>query len=288
MKFCSNCGKEWQEGSKFCAYCGAKGDSVDTTQQPQSQFVQQPAQPQQVPPAQPQQVPPMQTQQQVPPVQTQQQIPPIQPQQQIPPIQPQQQYNTNQQTYNAQQMYQAQQQFNGYGQPQNLPPLTDIDKLDLGMIENFKQCVTKIYAKFDGRASRAEYWRFLAATYALFGILSILFVISGVLGAIVLGIVYLAIIIPCLALGVRRLHDINKSGWYLLVSLIPFVGGIWLIVLMATKGDEDINQYGYRTGFIPVTEDIKRQYNLADTTQSTGIVVLTAIIGMILIAICTH
>lgn len=65
MKFCSNCGKEWQEGSKFCAYCGAKGDSIDTTQQPQSQSVQQPAQPQQVPP--------MQTQQQVPPVQPQQQ-----------------------------------------------------------------------------------------------------------------------------------------------------------------------------------------------------------------------
>lgn len=262
MKFCSNCGKEWQEGSKFCAYCGAKGDSVDTTQQP----------------VQPQQVPPTQAQQQVPPVQPQQQVPPT----------PQQQYNTNQQAYGAQQMYQGQQQFNGYGQPQNLRPLTDIEKLDLGMIENFKQCVTKKYATFDGRASRAEYWRFLAAIYALMGILSILCVISGVLGAIVLGIVYLAIIIPCLALGVRRLHDINKSGWYLLVSLIPFIGGIWLIVLMATKGDEDINQYGYRTGFIPVTEDIKRQYNLADTTQSTGIVVLAAIIGVILIAICTH
>lgn len=249
---------------------GAKGDSIDTTQQPQSQSVQQPAQPQQVPPIQAQQVPPMQTQQQVPPVQ------------------PQQQYNTNQQAYGAQQMYQGQQQFNGYGQPQNLRPLTDIEKLDLGMIENFKQCITKKYATFDGRASRAEYWRFLAATYALMGIISILAAISEILGAIALGILYLAIIIPGLALGIRRLHDINKSGWYVLVSLIPLVGCIWLIVLMATKGDEDINQYGYRTGFIPVTEDIKRQYNLADTTQSTGIVVLTAIIGIILVAICTH
>lgn len=270
MKFCSNCGKEWQEGSKFCAYCGAKGDSEDTTQQPQPQSVQQPLQPQQVPPTQ-----------------AQQQVPPVQPQQQVPPT-PQQQYNTNQQAYGAQQMYQGQQQFNGYGQPQNLRPLTDIEKLDLGMIENFKQCITKKYATFDGRASRAEYWRFLAATYALMGILSILGLISGILGAIAMFILSFAVIIPSLALGVRRLHDINKSGWYLLVPLIPLVGSIWLIVLMATKGNEDINQYGYRTGFIPVTEDIKRQYNLADTTQSTGIVVLTAIIGMILVAICTH
>lgn len=273
MKFCSNCGKEWQEGSKFCAYCGAKGDSVDTTQQPQSQSVQQPAQPQQVPPAQAQQVPPMQTQQQVPPVQ---------PQQQVPPIQPQQQYNTNQQAYNAQQ------QFNGYGQPQNLRPLTDIEKLDLGMIENLKQCFTTKYAKFEGRASRGEYWRFAAVLYLISGILSFLTVISETLGFALVIILCLASICPGLGVAVRRLHDLNKSGGYIFINLIPLVGPIWFVILMASEGNKEPNQYGYHPGFIPVTEDIKRQYNLADTTQSTGIVVLVAIIGVILESIFLH
>lgn len=279
MKFCSNCGKEWQEGSKFCAYCGAKGNSVDTTQQPQSQSVQQPAQPQQVPPAQAQQVPPMQTQQQVPPVQ---------PQQQVPPIQPQQQYNTNQQAYGAQQMYQGQQQFNGYGQPQNLRPLTDIEKLDLGMIENFKQCFTTKYATFEGRASRGEYWRFAAVLYLISGILSFLTVISETLGFALVIILGLASICPGLGVAVRRLHDLNKSGGYIFINLIPLVGPIWFVILMASEGNKEPNQYGYHTGFIPVTEDIKRQYNLADTTQSTGIVVLVAIIGVILESIFLH
>ena len=57
---------------------------------------------------------------------------------------------------------------------------------------------------------------------------------------------------------------------------------------MASEGNKEPNQYGYHPGFIPVTEDIKRQYNLADTTQSTGIVVLVAIIGVILESIFLH
>ena len=275
MKFCSNCGKEWQEGSKFCAYCGAKGDSVDTTQQPQPQSVpkSQPTQP-----AQPAQVPPTQAQQQVPPVQPQQQVPPT----------PQQQYNTNQQAYGAQQMYQGQQQFNGYGQPQNLRPLTDIEKLDLGKIENLKQCFTTKYARFEGRASRGEYWRFAAVMYLISGILSFLTVISETLGVALVIILGLAAICPGLGVAVRRLHDINKSGGYIFINLIPLVGPIWFVILMASEGNKEPNQYGYHPGFIPVTEDIKRQYNLADTTQSTGIVVLVAIIGVILESIFLH
>ena len=270
MKFCSNCGKEWQEGSKFCAYCGAQGDSVDTTQQPQPQSVQQPVQPQQVPPTQ-----------------AQQQVPPVQPQQQVPPT-PQQQYNTNQQAYGAQQMYQGQQQLNGYGQPQNLRPLTDIEKLDLGMIENLKQCFTTKYARFEGRASRGEYWRFAAVMYLISGILSFLTVISETLGVALVIILGLAAICPGLGVAVRRLHDINKSGGYIFINLIPLVGPIWFVILMASEGNKEPNQYGYHPGFIPVTEDIKRQYNLADTTQSTGIVVLVAIIGVILESIFLH
>ena len=57
-------------------------------------------------------------------------------------------------------------------------------------------------------------------------------------------IYFLAILIPSLAVIVRRLHDIGKSGWFYFVSLIPFIGSIWLIILFATEGDKGPNQYG--------------------------------------------
>ena len=54
----------------------------------------------------------------------------------------------------------------------------------------------------------------------------------------------LAVFIPGLAVSIRRLHDVGKSGWFLLISLIPLVGGIWLIVLLASKSNPGENQYG--------------------------------------------
>ena len=66
--------------------------------------------------------------------------------------------------------------------------------------------------------------------------------------AIVLSLPYyiyvLAIMLPNIAVGIRRLHDIDKSGWWLLVGLIPLVGSIWLIVLFATEGNTGENQFG--------------------------------------------
>lgn len=82
-------------------------------------------------------------------------------------------------------------------------------------------CLTK-YVDFDGRASRSEYWWFF-----LFQIIAImvLSVVMPMLGSIA----SLALLLPALAVGVRRLHDIGKSGWWLLIWLIPFIG--WLIAL---------------------------------------------------------
>lgn len=54
----------------------------------------------------------------------------------------------------------------------------------------------------------------------------------------------LGVLIPSLAVGVRRLHDINKSGWWFLIPLIPIVGSIWLIVLFCKEGDKGDNKYG--------------------------------------------
>jgi len=109
--------------------------------------------------------------------------------------------------------------------------------------------VLKKYAVFTGRARRKEYWFFV-----LFNIIiSILLgVIDGVTGSFspeagmgILGGIYtLAILIPGLAVSVRRLHDTSRSGWWLLIALIPLIGGIILIVLMASDSKSEENQYG--------------------------------------------
>ena len=58
------------------------------------------------------------------------------------------------------------------------------------------------------------------------------------------GLYTLFIILPSLAVGVRRLHDTGKSGWWLLISLIPLLGGIWLLVLLVSDSQGDQNEYG--------------------------------------------
>lgn len=100
------------------------------------------------------------------------------------------------------------------------------------------------YAQFDGRARRAEYWYFVLYNALISMGCSIIdnLLFKGI--AILAGIYSLAVLIPGIAVGVRRLHDIGKSGWFLLVSLIPIVGAIWLIVLLSTPGNVGDNQYG--------------------------------------------
>ncbi len=132
------------------------------------------------------------------------------------------------------------------------------------MIDWWKKVVFNNYANFTGRARRAEFWYFyLMQIIILLGLYFLFFVFFAAGGAISnenedlsvismvgflfygLAIIYsLATIIPVLAVIVRRLHDINKSGWYYLISLIPLVGSILLIVWLATEGDKGKNNYG--------------------------------------------
>jgi uncharacterized membrane protein YhaH (DUF805 family) len=114
---------------------------------------------------------------------------------------------------------------------------------------NWYLLVLKKYAEFNGRARRTEYWMFLlfhiivaVAAMLVDNLLGLTF------GEIPYGFIYmayaLATIIPGLAVTVRRLHDIGKSGWMILVSLIPLIGGIWLLVLMLTDSQPGNNEYG--------------------------------------------
>lgn len=109
---------------------------------------------------------------------------------------------------------------------------------------NYFMEALKKYAVFSGRATRSEYWYFVLFYIILAVIAGI---IDGVIGSEmgILGLVVgLGLFIPSLSVTVRRLHDIGKSGWMILISFIPLIGGIWLLILMAMDSQASENEYG--------------------------------------------
>jgi uncharacterized membrane protein YhaH (DUF805 family) len=111
------------------------------------------------------------------------------------------------------------------------------------LIESWKLVVLERYAKFDGRAGRAEFWWFVLANFIVVVGLAILTGIADIF-LIVYFLYGLAMFIPSLAVAIRRLHDTDKSGWFVLLGLIPFVGFIILIVFYAMEGTTGPNNYG--------------------------------------------
>ncbi|MFF8378084.1 DUF805 domain-containing protein [Streptomyces sp. NPDC015661] len=103
--------------------------------------------------------------------------------------------------------------------------------------------VLKKYAVFNGRARRQEFWMFF-----LFNVIAavILMIVDSLLGTypLLYGIYGLAVLIPGLAVTVRRLHDTGRSGWWILIDLVPLVGAIILIVFLATEGEQHQNAHG--------------------------------------------
>lgn len=101
--------------------------------------------------------------------------------------------------------------------------------------------VLKNYANFNGRARRREYWLFALTNSIVIGILSIL---GAYLDLPFISYIYaLAVIIPSIAVCIRRLHDIDKSGKWFLISFVPIIGTIWLFILCCMDSDTD-NKYG--------------------------------------------
>jgi uncharacterized membrane protein YhaH (DUF805 family) len=101
--------------------------------------------------------------------------------------------------------------------------------------EAVKTCFSK-YVDFGGRASRSEYWWFVLA-YVIVAI------VAGLIHEVVYGLAILAFLLPLLAVGARRLHDIGKSGWWLLLGLIPLVGLV-LLYFMVQPSQPESNEYG--------------------------------------------
>ena len=107
--------------------------------------------------------------------------------------------------------------------------------------------VFKKYAVFNGRSQRAEYWYFVLFYYIfafLFLLLTLLFIEYEKIISYIRIIVMLPMFVPLIAVTVRRLHDVGKSGWMIFINFIPIVGAIWFIVLMATDSDAGDNEYG--------------------------------------------
>jgi len=101
--------------------------------------------------------------------------------------------------------------------------------------QSIKTCFSK-YADFNGRASRSEYWWWVLFVFLVSGA-------TGIVSESLSGIFTLAILLPYLAVGARRLHDTDRSGWLLLLNLIPLIGWIILIVFFIQEGKEP-NRFG--------------------------------------------
>lgn len=110
-----------------------------------------------------------------------------------------------------------------------------------------RTCLSK-YVDFSGRARRSEYWYFALFNLLVSFVASILDAVLGTdydlgSGGFISTIASLALLLPSLAVGVRRLHDTDRSGWWILIGLIPIIGWILLIVWFCTDSKPD-NQYG--------------------------------------------
>jgi uncharacterized membrane protein YhaH (DUF805 family) len=109
--------------------------------------------------------------------------------------------------------------------------------------------VLKSYGDFSGRSRRQEYWMFFLFN-VIFAVCAMILdnILGTTLDPLPYGAVYLlyalVMFVPGLAVTVRRLHDTDKSGWMVLVGIIPFVGGIWLLVLLCMEGTQGENGYG--------------------------------------------
>ena len=145
----------------------------------------------------------------------------------------------------------------GQPAPQQLgtPEFSPRPQQMMGFMDALTTVFRNKYATFSGRASRSEYWW----SYLGIAVISMVLQIIGIVGGLALGSVneglgalfglaafagLLALLIPSLAVNVRRLHDTGKSGWMLLILLIPCIGFILWLVWMIEDGQPHVNAYG--------------------------------------------
>jgi uncharacterized membrane protein YhaH (DUF805 family) len=114
---------------------------------------------------------------------------------------------------------------------------------------NWYIAVLKKYADFSGRASRTEFWMFTLVNLVIELVLTFIDYHTGMLNlttglGLLSGIYALAVLLPSVAVTVRRLHDTSRSGWWILISLIPIIGGLVLLVFLVLDSKPETNAWG--------------------------------------------
>ncbi|HEX2825281.1 MAG TPA: DUF805 domain-containing protein [Burkholderiales bacterium] len=97
--------------------------------------------------------------------------------------------------------------------------------------------VLKKYAVFEGRSAREEFWVFTLVNFIVSLVLHFIFPLLGMIYA-------LAVLLPGIGVGIRRLHDIGRSGWWLLISFVPLIGIVVLIYFFVQDSQPGSNEYG--------------------------------------------
>jgi uncharacterized membrane protein YhaH (DUF805 family) len=123
----------------------------------------------------------------------------------------------------------------------------------LSLWQNFERCVRSKYIDANGRANRKEFWSFVLFQVVLILAASLLTAVFaavleplGMLFAVGLVVIVLGLIIPGIAVSIRRLHDVGLSGWLYLITLIPYIGWLFIVVVGFIPSQDHANQYGPR------------------------------------------
>lgn len=155
-------------------------------------------------------------------------------------------------------LYYTEQTSRSRFRPAETEPAPHIQGKQKGDEMNWYMAVLKKYAEFNGRARRKEYWMFALMNFLitiLIGIVGALLGKTGGLISVSLTSLYsLFIFIPSIAVTVRRLHDTNKSGWWILISFVPFIGALVLLIFMIIDSDPNENAYGPNPKLAPEPE----------------------------------
>ena len=102
----------------------------------------------------------------------------------------------------------------------------------------------KKFSEFDGRSRRKEFWIFALINVAINYLINFLIPYLGLVGWIIMGAFGLAILLPTIAVAIRRMHDIGKSGWWVCINFVPLIGSIWYLILTAKDSERNSNQWG--------------------------------------------
>ncbi len=107
-----------------------------------------------------------------------------------------------------------------------------------------RTAIVERYADFQGRASRSEFWWFALFYFLLSFAVGIVGAASDTLGGLLNLVLSLGLLLPSLAVSIRRLHDTDRTGWWILLYLVPVIGAIVLIVFFVQRGTDGANRFG--------------------------------------------